>query len=115
MDEQDKKEVCNILDFFNFEHTTYCKGEVDFYTLFTENGKLEYQTLTEKLYIWSGIGMGCYVDDSSGENDGYGFEIKIQNELHLQGIVVALLYAPPKDTTPPCKEAYMFDVNIKGE
>lgn len=115
------KEKENILRMFDFEedmldmsYEGYKRVDHSF-KLTTEKGQIEYIVSTDTLYIWSGMGLGYYsadinIDNIDEDNQQYGYEIKIQDEVHLQHVLVALLYAPPKDTLDCAisDKTYMF-------
>ena len=62
-------------------------------TLSLTGGCVEYLPWTKQLYIWSGLGMGCYSSRKVVEDDNgcYGFEVNIENLDQLKAILAVLI------------------------
>ncbi|MCP4991935.1 MAG: hypothetical protein GY928_39560 [Colwellia sp.] len=108
--------IKEVLEFFKFEHREdeYYEGGViveESYELSKDAGSLQYLPRLKRLFIWSGVGLGAYVDEEGKTNHVYGFEVKIQDEVHLKNVIATLLYLPPKDVLEDteCEEAYLFE------
>ena len=94
-------ELLLALDFEETNYTLDYQGvpvKYHFYELRHTRGTLFYEVFTSKLYIWSGVGIGCYyfsdLPSADEDNQCYGFEIYIQSKEHLEGVLVALLHNP---------------------
>lgn len=63
------------------------------YKLYNINGMVQYNPLSNNLYIWSGIGRGsyhCRQEHVDEDNSCYGFRLPIENMGHLRSILETL-------------------------
>ena len=63
------------------------------YTLSGENGTVQFNPNSGKLYIWSGMGLGSYhcgEEEPEEDNVCYGFEVKINGGCHLETLLQCL-------------------------
>ncbi len=107
--------IKSVLTLFKFEHkeAEYYEGSViieESWETSREAGSLQYLPRLKKLFIWSGMGLGTYIDKEDDSNHGYGFEVAIQDETHLQNVIVTLLYTPAKEVGTVGSDEYLFDV-----